>query len=556
LPNYKFLTPNYKQNLTSLSNSKLVPASITYLPYSDTGYFSKLITDYLKNEPGLKEFYTYPFNTEGISAAIQERKKHPVNREALVQTLNHQYQHLSKHQNVENNLSLLANENTFTICTAHQPNLLTGYLYFIYKIIHAIKLAEELKQLHPDKNFVPVYYMGTEDNDLEELGTFRYNKDKYIWDGNGQKGAVGRMDTKGLKGLLSEVFKLFGPPGANCEELIKILSKAYLQHKTIANATQFLVNELFGRFGLIVLNPDEAIFKHAILPIIEDDLLNQTAYSAVSSQIEKLSVHYHAQAQPRPINLFYLDEQLRERIEQKGDSWIVVNTDIKWTKKELIEELNLHPERFSPNVILRGLLQESILPDIAFIGGGAEVSYWLQLKSLFAHYKVFYPAICLRQSVLWINISLSKLGTQLQFSVADIFKPGELLIKEYITKNSGDKWQTNVETAEIEKILNGLKEKASTLDPTLRASSEAVLSKIKYQLQVLEKKMLRAEKKKMQVQVLRINKLKTELFPGKGLQERVENFSSYYLQYGSSYFDTLKDAMQATKAEFVVIEEN
>ena len=246
------------------------------MPYSDTGYFSKLVTDYLKNDPKLKEFYTYTFDKDGIAKAIQDRQKRPVDREMLVNTLRHQYRHLTVHENVEKNLQLLSLDNTYTICTAHQPNLLTGYLYFVYKILHAIKLAEEFKGLHPDKNFVPVYYMGSEDNDIEELGTFRFNKDKYVWDGDGQKGAVGRMHTKGLKNLLHELFKLFGPPGDNCDELIRILTEAYLKHATIADATQYIINELFGSFGLIILNPDVASFKQAILPIIKDDLLHQT----------------------------------------------------------------------------------------------------------------------------------------------------------------------------------------------------------------------------------------------------------------------------------------
>lgn len=537
-----------------MSNFKLVPASITYLPYSDTGYFSKLVTDYLKNDSKLKEFYTYTFDKDGIEKAIQDRKKYPVNREVLLNTLRHQYHHLNIHEKAEKNLQLLALDNTYTICTAHQPNLLTGYLYFVYKILHAIKLAEELKAMHPDKNFVPVYYMGSEDNDIEELGTFRFNKDKYVWDGDGQKGAVGRMHTKGLKNLLHELFKLFGPPGDNCDELIRILTEAYLKHATIADATQYLINELFGSFGLIILNPDEASFKQAILPIIKDDLLHQTAYSIVSEQIEKLSAHYDAQAHPRPINLFYLAEQLRERIEQKGDKWKLVNSNIEWDKDTLLNELNLHPERFSPNVILRGLLQESILPDVAFIGGGAEVAYWLQLRSLFNHYGVFYPLICLRQSVLWIEPLQAKLREHLQLPIPSIFKPEASLIKEYITQNSTDQWQTNEETAAIEKIMNGLKQKASSLDPTLRASSEAVLAKIKHQLMVLEKKMLRAEKKKMQVQLLKISKLKNELFPNNSLQERVDNFSGYFLQHGYSFFSILKDAMHASEPGFLVIE--
>jgi len=287
-----------------------VPSGHKYLPYSDTGSFSRLVTDYLSADNKLNDFYQFAPNANGLKKAIEERAKFPVNRVVLVETLEKQYNHLDRHENVNRNLALLANENTFTVCTAHQPNLLTGYLYFIYKILHAIKLADVLKQENPDKHFVPVYYMGSEDNDLEELGTFRYEGQKYIWQGSGQTGAVGRMQTAGLQPLLHELFNKFGPPGSNRDELINMLTIAYLQHDTIAKATQYLVNELFGRFGLIVLDPDEAAFKQAIFPLLKDELLHQNAFDITNSQIEKLEVNYKAQAHPRPINLFYLKDSL------------------------------------------------------------------------------------------------------------------------------------------------------------------------------------------------------------------------------------------------------
>jgi len=221
--------------------------------------------------------------------------------------------------------------------------------------------------------------------------------------------------------MLNDLFRLFGPPGANCEQLKDMLHKAYLEHSTIGQATQYLVNELFGRYGLVVLDPDEAGFKKAILPIIKDDLLHQTANGIVAKQIEQLQVKYKAQAHPREINLFYLIDGLRERIEKKGDGWAVVNSDITWTEEQLLQELEAHPERFSPNVILRGLLQESILPDVAFIGGGAEVAYWMQLKPLFEHYKVFLPTVFLRQSVLWIAPAQVRLKHKIGLDNKDIF---------------------------------------------------------------------------------------------------------------------------------------
>ena len=192
----------------------------TYIPYRATGSFSALVTDYLDNHPTLQSFYNYRPNEEGLAKAIAERGKYPVNRQVLHDTLQRQYEGLNKTEAVEKNLGALKNDNTYTICTAHQPNLLTGYLYFIYKIVHAIKLAEELNSKYNDKYFVPVYYMGSEDNDIEELGTFKYNGKKFVWDGNGQQGAVGRMDTKSLKALLAELLAtasvMFSPSYCLC----------------------------------------------------------------------------------------------------------------------------------------------------------------------------------------------------------------------------------------------------------------------------------------------------------------------------------------------------
>lgn len=526
----------------------------TYLPYKDTGYFSNLVTDYLAEKDELKPFYTFSPSKEGILEAIQQREQFPVNRQLLTEVLHHQYENLARHEKVEHNLSLLTQENTYTVCTAHQPNMATGYLYFIYKIIHAIKLAEELNKEFPGKNFVPVYYMGSEDNDLDELGTFRYDDRKFTWDGAGQGGAIGRMKPTGVEPILDELFRIMGPPGENYDELRNMLTKAYLHHDTIAQATQFLVNELFGRFGLIVIDPDDRKLKSTFVSVMKDDVLQHTAYRIVSSTVGKLEAYYRSQAHPRHINLFYLSDNIRERIEKNGDKWQVLNTEISWTQEELLKEIEEAPERFSPNVILRGLFQEAILPDVAFIGGGAEVAYWLQLKEVFHHYKVFFPNIQLRQSALWINKPESHLRQKLGLSITDIFTKEIDLIKSYVTQHSTNNWHTEQEAKEIETILSQLKEKATSVDSSLRASAEATLTKMRYQLQLLEKKMLRAEKKKMQEQLSRISRLKNSLFPNNGLQERIENFISYYLQYGREYLDILKDATNPFDASFLVIE--
>jgi bacillithiol biosynthesis cysteine-adding enzyme BshC len=360
-----------------------------------------------------------------------------VDRALLADALQRQYKNLPPNKAVQQNISLLSQENTYTVCTAHQPNLATGYLYFVYKIIHAVKLAETLKQQYPDKNFVPVYYMGSEDNDLQELGTFRYEQHKFVWDGDGQTGAVGRMKTAGLATLLHDFFRLLGPPGVYTETLKQLLTDAYLQPgATVASAMAGLVHALFGQYGLVMLNPDDAALKKAFCDVLQDDLLEHTAHRIVSHTAAALGAHYKVQAFPRPVNLFYLRDNLRTRIEQQGAHWVAVHTKISWSREALLQELEAHPERFSPNVILRGVFQERILPNVAFIGGGAEVAYWLQLKEVFDQYNVFFPAILLRQSVLWITRQQTALYRKMGFPVQAVFKPEQQLQQEYIAAHS------------------------------------------------------------------------------------------------------------------------
>ena len=512
--------------------------------------------DYLDGDEALSGFYNFRPDSKGLADAIEERRRYPVDRAALVEVLQRQYSHLPFEQATEDNIAALASDTSFTICTAHQPNLATGYLYFVYKILHAIKLAQELNAAYPEQHFVPVYYMGSEDADLDELGTFRYGDKKFVWDAGGQSGAVGRMDTATLAPLLHELFKLLGPPGPHLEELELLLRGAYTGHHTIAGATQFLVHGLFGKYGLVVIDPDEAVLKRTFIPVMEADLLEHTAEQLVNQSINELTAsHYKAQAHPRQINLFYLKDDMRERIERRGEYWQVLNSDIRWDKESLLAELNAYPERFSPNVMLRPLYQETILPNVAFIGGGAEVAYWLQLRSLFAHHKVFYPAILLRQSVMWIAAQQASLRKKTGLGITALFAPADEAARHFVALHTDKDWQTGDEAAALEAIADSLRKKATAADATLSRSADSAVKKMKHQLEVLEQKMLRAEKRRLHTGLEQLARLQSALFPGGGLAERVENFMPYYLEYGQAFFDALLDAMVPLQGEFLVMED-
>lgn len=523
-----------------------------YIALKETGYFSSLVTDYLAGEKELSSLYQFSPDDKGLQQAIEQRKKYKTDRAALVNVIRQQYEGLEVHEAVARNIELLHSENTFTVCTAHQPNLIGGYLYFIYKIIHTVKLSRHLKAQHPEHDFVPVFYIGSEDNDFDELSVFRYNDKKYRWQ-DIQTGAVGRMQTDSLKALFEELFEVLGPPGENSDRLKDILNAAYQSGKTIAAATQYLVNALLGPYGVVAIDPDHALLKQLFVPVIKEELLQPKAYRLVNETSERLEHQYKAQAYARPINFFYLTDNTRERIEYDGTKWNVLNTDIAFTEPELMDAITRYPERFSPNVILRGLYQETILPNVAFIGGGSEVAYWLQLRSVFEYYKVFYPAIVLRQSALWEGHAAQQLQEKLELSDTEIFIKTDALKTRYTLQRSGKELKLEGYKKDMEALLYALKDKVNALDVSIAKSTEAALAKMQYQVNILEKKILRAEKKKQDTAMQRINRLKALLFPGGTLQERYDAFLQYYLSYGSTFFDCLLEGTVPYGDKFLVI---
>ncbi len=538
--------------MNEMSQTIVKGSTAIHIPYRQTGFFSKIVIDYLNGDEKLKPFYNYAPDVAGIKQAVKDRKDFNYDRKLLVEELKNQYQGLNVSAKLAHHLELLLLPNTFTITTAHQPNIFTGPLYFVYKILHAIKLAESLQQELSDYNFVPVFYMGSEDADLEELGSVTINGRKYQWQTK-QTGAVGRMKVdKAFIQLMNELHGQLAvqPHG---EEILTLFRICYKEGKTIQQATLELVNALFGEYGLVVLIPDNANLKRPFIPVVERELKEQFSHNIVERTLSDLSKYYKEQAGGRDINLFYLLDDKRERIELRNSKFEVQSLGLQFDEADILNELKQHPERFSANVILRGIFQEMILPNVAFIGGGAEIAYWLELKNVFEVAKVPYPVLVIRNSFLILTREQQELFQSLGFLIEDIFKSERELINQYTLRESHHQLSLSEEKGELNSFYQKLHDTLLSLDPTLSEHVNALQAKSLKKVDALEKKMLRSAKRKFEAEQRKIHKIKTLLFPNDGLQERVENIAGFYAKEGAGVINKMYEDSLALEQAFTIV---
>ncbi len=523
------------------------------LNYKDTGYFSQTVIDYLEDNPELRSFYSYRPDMEGFTALL-ENKKVVANRQVLVDVLKSQYTNITGISAPLDAIELLKADNTYTVTTGHQLNIFAGPLYFIYKIVTAIKLSRQLKEAFPDKNFVPVYWMASEDHDFAEINYTNIGGKKVHW-WYEASGATGRINPETMRQALNEYKGTLGID-KHAHELAEIVEKAYAGFDKLADATRYLVNALFGRDGLVIIDADDHRFKQEFAPIMENDIIGQNSFKNISATNQKLeALGVHVQVNPREINFFYLLDGLRDRIVFEDNRYKVLNSEISFSEDELKGEIKQYPERFSPNVVMRPLYQECILPNIAYIGGGAEVVYWLELKSNFDYYKIDFPVLILRNSGLIIGKETASKIAKMDLKPAELFLSADGIKNHWVKKHSKHTLNLTEEWREISSVFEKIKLRAYKIDNTLAPSTEAVLARLKHAMDNLEKKLVKAEKINYQTRLEQVEHIKNDLFPKDSLQERTENFGLFYVKWGQTFIDELIRNFEPLEFQFTVLTE-
>ncbi|WKV12913.1 bacillithiol biosynthesis cysteine-adding enzyme BshC [Marivirga harenae] len=512
------------------------------IDFSETGLFAPIFNDFVQQKEELKKFYhRYP-NLEAFQEQVKEKSEHKVNREVLVEVLKSQYAQVSKvEEAVNKNIDSLGDEKTFTVTTGHQLNIFTGPLYFHFKIITVINACKQLKAKYPEYDFVPVYWMASEDHDLDEIRSVQIEGRKYKWNTE-QSGAVGRMKTDGLEALAEEL-----------SAKNSIFSKAYKEAGDLADAVREYVNELYGKKGLLVLDADNHKLKSEFKAVIQNDVLNNTANELVENCSSSLdSIGYKSQSFPREINFFYLKDSIRERIVKENGVFKVLGTEIQFTEDEIKIEIENHPDRFSPNVILRPLYQETILPNLAYTGGPAEVAYWMQLKPMFEAFKTPFPILLPRNFGMIIPNQIRHKIKKLKLRETDLFTEREELKKQVTKKITAQKLNLNDERQQLKLLLSEIQQSAGVIDQSLSQMTEAESEKIRNSVDKIEKKMMSAEKRKHADKMRQIDEIKDYLFPGNGLQERKENFLPFY-QADEKFIKKLMKAFDPFTLQFHIM---
>jgi len=467
-----------------------------------TNLFSKKFNDYVSDSHSL--------SIEKIKSLSEQKKVSSDERELLSEVLTDQYKGISEIKKVSDNIKSIKDSNTYTVTTGHQLNIFTGPLYVIYKIVSTIKLTQELNNTYTDKHYVPVYWMASEDHDFKEIQSFQAFGKKYRWDIN-PTGAVGKIDPTSIKSILDEL-----------PEKISIFKDAYLKSKSLSEAVRKYMHSLFGSYGLVVVDANSKRLKKCFAPIIKDDIINNSIKNISKDKEEKSQVHV------RKINFFYMEEGMRERIVFSNNCYNINNTGIVFSEEEILKEIEKNPEKFSPNVITRCLYQEYILPNVCYIGGPAEITYWLEFKNFFDKYKINYPVVLPRDFVLLLAKRSQKIVTKYGIELSQLFEGKKNVIETLLNIYSDNKNNFDDEIKTIKEAYESLVDKYSSIDKSMSGNVQSRSKKTINSIIELEKKYKKAQKSSNAKLVQDIDNLYGSLFGNNSSQERYDNFLNYY----------------------------
>jgi len=526
-----------------------------------------LFLDYLYEFENVKRFYKHDYKNKEeylkLFKSISETSREF--RSDLSKIINSQYEGFSLSSQTKNNIDLLKDKNTLAVVTGQQLGILGGPLYTFYKIITAIKLADHLKERYDAYNFVPVFWLEAEDHDFEEVRSIGIINEANELTKISYEDEVPEDETRisvgylKIKDTIASFFENLDKNLRDTEfkpEILSKLKEIYSGGKSFKQSFKELIFWFFDKYGLIIFDPQDIIIKNLLKPVFKKEITNFRQHTEklveVSATLEEL---YHAQVKVRPVNLFYSTEEGRFLIEPVENEFRLRRKRKKFTHEEIIDEIDTKPEYFSPNVLLRPICQDYLLPTAFYIGGPGEISYFAQLTPLYDFYNLIQPIIYPRSSATIFEKNLENVLEKFNLNFEDIFTNSDELKNKIVSSIA--KYSVEDIFAEsnnqVDLVFDRLKEKLFEFDKTIADATGKYRQKVLSYLEELKGKAAEAQKKKHEITLRQIDKLTNSLFPNNNLQERELNFVYFYNKYGGSFTDKLFNELKINNFEHQVI---
>jgi bacillithiol biosynthesis cysteine-adding enzyme BshC len=430
---------------------------------------------------------------------------------------------------VRSSIDALRSPDGVAVVTGQQLGLFGGPLYTVYKAVTAVQLARQMAE-ETGRAVVPVFWLAGEDHDFDEV------RATVVLSGNDPvrvalpeddaRTPVGRRelgdDVAGAVDALAEALREteFSP------ELMEAVRAAYRPGATMRDAFARLMRHLFAGSGLVFCSPDDARLKRLVADVFRHEIEHheETLERLTATSDDLDAAGFHRQVTPLPVNLFLMEDEGRFTVDPaEGGGFELRGLDRSYSKDELLALLDAEPERFSPNVVLRPILEDRLLPTAAYVAGPGEASYYAQLRGVYDLFDVPMPVVYPRASVTLVESKVQNVLDQYDLSVDDFGGDIETLLRRLVIELS----EHDVEgafgdaTRQLHETVNALKSVAADVDATLGKSADALRAALQNELAGLRDRVVRAEKRNHEVVRERLGKAAAGLYPTGTLQERL-----------------------------------
>jgi bacillithiol biosynthesis cysteine-adding enzyme BshC len=550
--------------------------------YSKLPNFSKLFLEYVSGDEEsfkkLKPFFNEHFRNNEEFFKVIDAKIHNYNtnryfdKDLLIEILKRQNMGFGGNDKTATNIELLKREDTFAVVTGQQVGLYSGNMYTIYKTITTIKLAENLSARFPQFKFVPVFWLESDDHDLEESNHIHVinKQNELVRVGFENPTAEGEEETpkrsaapvgsikfdesiesinnRLLESLMETDYK---------SEIAEKINKFYSKGNDFKTAFAEFMNWIFSDHGLVFVDPNDKEIKKLLTPVFEKELnTSPRLCEAVIDSSAELEKNYDLQVKPKVINLFFLHNNNRLLIEpRENDRFALKNSKRRFEHDELLNILFESPELFSPNVVLRPICQDYLLPTVAYVGGPSEISYFAQLKPAYNHYDLTMPVIFPRASLTILENKITKFIKNYNINFEEIFDH-KALVTKVVNKLSEVKVDDEISKVqdELNKAFYELKNMTARVDQTLLNGVDTMKERVNQNLEQFKGKLINAQAKKSDVATTQIDKVVNNIYPQHNLQERVINILYFLNKYGDQFIKRLFNDIEIENFNHQVIE--